>query len=697
MNRVLVYGFAVVLISAYGVRAEEPWTTLSLSGDAIKHSEKAYGDLEAEFEFCRNSGHGGVGLIVRAQDARHHYVVEFPFCGQQIREGHLWAAITRVDETGWAKVLMLERVPGVPGEAGLWQQARVVVKGDEIQLWVNGRPLPAVRDAMYPAAGRVGMLSWGDSGFRNLRIRGSETEAAAWDEALQPARPWFDPSPAPGKESTSGPTRAPNGDLLMLVNESLMRSTDSGRTWQKNQGNAPAPRSEYLYYDLGQPTQIQSVVLWNVNYKEFDGITQLGVASTEETPTNFTAGALSSLSWTDRITHQAVSDVGTGQVFPFTSPVTTRYLRLEVHSNPGLSTGQAGFNEFAVIGEPGSTPKSPVRVVAEHNREQGVEPDPNRAGLAGASGNTIDGSGFASGLDVSQDPSGALEGFRTVDLWYVQPAQTSQSWDNGFLATTSDGRVVWLRQKYLKPFLIEVADSADSGQTWSPFKPAGELKFAEVIKEAYPYGGILVLKDGTLLYFGYTYHPFFDLKLEDGRRYRQAPVPGMMSFCTRSTDGGLSWSDPVNIDGPNPRPDMWMSFKDGPSEVTAMETREGEIVAFVRPGVAWAMWETRSKDGGKSWTPLASGPFLSYACAAVPRATASGALVVGGRFPGLAIRVSRDNGMTWETYQIDTEIWAMGGMYEVAPDVVLWVYGSLGDGLRAQLIQITPDGVKPIQ
>ena len=39
-------------------------------------------------------------------------------------------------------------------------------------------------------------------------------------------------------------------------------------------------------------------------------------------------------------------------------------------------------------------------------------------------------------------------------------------------------------------------------------------------------------------------------------------------------------------------------------------------------------------------------------------------------------------------------LWAMGGMYEVAPDVVLWVYGS-GDRLRGQFIRITPTGVEP--
>lgn len=546
----------VFLLSVVAVHAEQQWTRLSMFGDAIgqwrfvggdwkqnaegvinspgkfeQHHlaflpETAYGNVEAEFEFRRDSNHGGVGLVVRAQDAQRYYVVEFPFCGQQAREGHFWSAITRVDASGWGKVLLEERVAGVPAEAGLWQQARVALQGTEFRVWVNGRPLTVVSDATYPKTGRLGLVNWGPTSIRNLRVRGTKAKAAAWDERRQPIRPWYNPYPtADRKQGTPGLTRAPNGDLLMVVNSSLVRSTDQGRTWQS---------------------------AWE----------------------------------------------GRGAAAP------------------------------PVFDKPGSEPE-------------------------------------------------ALMGI-------------------GTLAKTSDGQVILVRVRNRRPFRIEVARSDDSGKTWSRFEAAGEVKLPEVIKEAYMYGQILELRDKGLLFFGSTYHPNYELVLLEGRRYRQAPVPGMMSFCLRSDDGGRTWSNPVNIDGPNPQPKFWMSYKDGPSEVTALETLDGEIVAFVRPGVAWAMWETRSKDGGRTWTPLSSGPFLSYACAAPPRATASGTLVVGGRFPALAIRVSRDSGMTWETYQIDTEIWAMGGMYEVEPDVVLWVYGSGNDQLRAQRIRITPRGVEPV-
>ena len=54
--------------------------------------------------------------------------------------------------------------------------------------------------------------------------------------------------------------------------------------------------------------------------------------------------------------------------------------------------------------------------------------------------------------------------------------------------------------------------------------------------------------------------------------------------------------------------------------------------------------------------------------------------------------------MTWQCYQIDTACWANGAMFEVEPDVVLYVYGALNKpmSLRRQLMQVTPDSLKPL-
>jgi len=54
------------------------------------------------------------------------------------------------------------------------------------------------------------------------------------------------------------------------------------------------------------------------------------------------------------------------------------------------------------------------------------------------------------------------------------------------------------------------------------------------------------------------------------------------------------------------------------------------------------------------------------------------------------------HGMTWNFYQIDTGIRCNGSMYEVEPDVVLYVYGGWNgpQQLRYQLVGVTPTGVE---
>ena len=51
-------------------------------------------------------------------------------------------------------------------------------------------------------------------------------------------------------------------------------------------------------------------------------------------------------------------------------------------------------------------------------------------------------------------------------------------------------------------------------------------------------------------------------------------------------------------------------------------------------------------------------------------------VLIGGRFPGRSIQLSRDSGLSWEFYQIGTGTWVNGGMLEIEPDVVLFVYGG---------------------
>jgi hypothetical protein len=215
------------------------------------YTAKAYVDFEAEFEFHMIHNSTGAGLAFRAQDARHYYMVHFPVTAMEFRGANFWAAISKVDESGYVQVLKQELVLGVPSELGQWQRVRVVVQGNEIRVWVNGRPGPVVHDDTYAGPGYVGLetyLSAGVGGvtrFRNLRIRGQEQQAPPWNPEIRPARNYFYPT----REETYGPVqqfnsvaRAPHGDLLMdMLSGSkfhgdqwtavMIRSTDNGRTW----------------------------------------------------------------------------------------------------------------------------------------------------------------------------------------------------------------------------------------------------------------------------------------------------------------------------------------------------------------------------------------------------------------------------------------------------------------------------------
>ena len=109
------------------------------------------------------------------------------------------------------------------------------------------------------------------------------------------------------------------------------------------------------------------------------------------------------------------------------------------------------------------------------------------------------------------------------------------------------------------------------------------------------------------------------------------------------------------------------------------------------------MWESWSHDDGLTWTPMARGAFAMYASTNSMLTTRSGVILIGGRFPGIAVQASFDDGMTWRCYQIDTALWANGSMYEIERDVVLFVYGGLNEPhqLRYQVLRVTASGLEP--
>jgi hypothetical protein len=262
------------------------------------------------------------------------------------------------------------------------------------------------------------------------------------------------------------------------------------------------------------------------------------------------------------------------------------------------------------------------------------------------------------------------------------------------LFDTREGQLMMLLMQTEKPFAISMTTSSDNGETWSEYEECGSLAFPEDVDQVIP-NELFQLKDGTLLWTTYRR----SAKPLDPYYYKQVYPHG--SFCIRSSDGGKSWSAPVNMDGPKPKgfEKYMMIPKHFGSETSAAQTRDGRIVAFVRSYWEPVMWETWSADGGKTWTPASRGPFGMWAATNSMLSTESGALLIAGRHPGLAFHLSYDDGMTWQCFRFDTTFWANGCTYEVEPDLVLYAStAKYSDShVRVHLIRITPDGPEPVR
>ena len=453
----------------------------------------AYGDFEAEFDFRWDIQGSDSGFVFRGRHARHYYLVHFPCTGQQFRGAHFWAAISKVDASGWARVLRTEVVPGIPSEIGLWHTARLQVRGPEIRLWVDGRAFPVVTDDAYDEPGYVGLETYngrdpdevkeyfGDgrarvgsgNSFRNVRIRGEAASAPPWDSAIAPGPHLQRPLPdtAHGAyQYVSSLARLASGEVLLTLVVSdahtagtrtvlLLRSHDAGRSWS--------------------------------------------------------------------------------------------------------------------------------------------EPEVMPNALHGAALHPLDGDRVA-GFLMQHDP----------------------------------------------PFELSRIESSDAGRTWGAPAGIGRVPFDDELNVAHAYlSKVVPLRDGALLRFGYSVAAGPSMHggvTRDGWRYVGAPAPGSFSYCVRSTDEGRSWSPPIRVDGPNPRPDMLVNARETASETSACEVAPNRILALIRPETSPWMWEMWSNDGGRTWGPATRGHFPMYACTDAMTATANGAVVIAGRHPGIGAQVSLD-------------------------------------------------------
>ena len=216
-------------------------------------------DLSLEFQTFYWSV-TNLSIVVRAQDDRRFYCVEFDDMG---RKGSKYSVRLFVqDGSGYRRDIAggfaphpelperwVQRGPrpeeweeATPG----WMKARVLAEGDRIRVFVDGEQVLEARDGTW-RAGRAGVMARGPIKMRRLSLKGRRGRPdVPWRVSGEEHPGYFHPYPDPDKgygdnQTYPGVCRTAAGDLLvwMSVNGGphhfndflLVRSRDEGRSW----------------------------------------------------------------------------------------------------------------------------------------------------------------------------------------------------------------------------------------------------------------------------------------------------------------------------------------------------------------------------------------------------------------------------------------------------------------------------------
>ena len=261
------------------------------------YKANALADAVIEFDFhpdYRQNGHGTAGLILRATDAAHYYLIYFPWGGQQMRAKNFWATIAKVDGDGYIHNIKMALVPGVPSETKRWYHAKVEAKGNRIRVWVDGRRALDVVDDTY-GSGFIGLAGHGYHAFKNISITGELLPPRRWDDSVQLRKPRVDIPTSPGRAKWDVPVAfdsnnmpsllvLPNGDVLLAAGYNMLRSKDQGRTWGKPE---PVPQKLAGITDYGNTmfctAKGKLIVQFYRNRKQVDGpLPRIGISESKD-------------------------------------------------------------------------------------------------------------------------------------------------------------------------------------------------------------------------------------------------------------------------------------------------------------------------------------------------------------------------------------------------------------------------------
>ena len=175
-----------------------------------------------------------------------------------------------------------------------------------------------------------------------------------------------------------------------------------------------------------------------------------------------------------------------------------------------------------------------------------------------------------------------------------------------------------------KPVALMATRSFDSGLTWEEPYPLS----IDALPTGSPYGKIVTLADGTLLAPIYNSQAWADEK--SGQKFDS-------SYLVRSHDDGLTWGE-VSL------------IAHHKNETALIALPDGDLLAVLRDDDAQGLHSTRSQDGGLTWSdPIQITQARQHPADLVHLSNGDILLTYGNRNPPYRIegRISRDRGRSW--------------------------------------------------
>jgi len=217
-------------------------------------------DGTVRFEVLVNP-HADAGVIFRAADEAHFYLLHFPNCAQASRAQHFWVALSKMEGHGHLRIIKMEMVRRVSSSPDTWLKGEISVQGARISVRIGDYGFFRAEDRTCAGPGYLGLyrfqgegkaVSWarfaGKARMRKVEVEVTGEDAAPiqWKEGMRQPIEWQQPAPTDEKvwQQPQDLVCFADGEVMLSYGERrgdraegrLIRSTDSARTW-----SAPEP------------------------------------------------------------------------------------------------------------------------------------------------------------------------------------------------------------------------------------------------------------------------------------------------------------------------------------------------------------------------------------------------------------------------------------------------------------------------